>query len=430
MTKAETSRLVERVLALATADHTEVTISASDESSTRYANNSITQNVAKANQQVSVRAAFGRQVGEAQTNRLDDEGLASVVRRAEGIARTAAPNTEYLPPPARCEYLAVHACDPATADVSPAGRAAAVRTAIDRVERDGLTAAGSFATEFGQYAIGNSAGLFAYHEATQARFLCTAVGPTSSGWAESSSHALSEIDAAAAADRAAGKATAGANPTTPEPGPCVAILEPAAVAELFAFMAWSMDAKAADEGRSAFSGKMGEAVGVPDLRIYSKPDHPHCPAAPFGEAGLPAGEVDWISAGKIANLATSRFWAEKSGRPFTGRPGNLLIDGRSDTTEAMIAATERGVLITRFWYIRFVDPMKLLLTGMTRDGLFEIRDGKVVGGLKNMRFNESPLRLLQRITHMGAPQHIGGYFDAYVPPIRVSEFAFTSGTGF
>lgn len=430
MTESEARALLERTLRYATADATELTLSVEKEASTRFANNAITQNIARTNARLLVKSAFDNRVGMVRINRFDDDSLSNAVRRAEEIARLSAPDTEYMPPvePTPCPPVA--AWDEATEQATPEFRAKAIRAGIAAIEKQGQNSAGSFATDSEITAFLNSRGHFAYHRATTARYICTAMTEDSSGWAQSVSVSADRVDSVSAAERASRKAQIAANPLTVKPKPFTVILEPAAVADLLGFLAYGMDAKAADEGRSAFSGRLGQKIAAESITLYSQPDHPQCPASPIGEDGIPVPAVRWIENGVLANLSVSRFWAQKSGRPCTGSPANFLLAGGEDTLEDMIASTAEGILVTRFWYIRYVDPMKMLLTGMTRDGLFLIRDGQIVCGLKNMRFNDSPLRTLASVTALGTPELTGGYRLALMPPLRAEGFVFSSGTEF
>ncbi|MCC6731259.1 MAG: TldD/PmbA family protein [Chthonomonadales bacterium] len=430
MTEAEARAILERALAHATADSTEAMLSGYAEASTRFANNAITQNVAKTNARLTVRSAFENRVGTVTVNSFDDDRLRDAVRRAEEIARQAAPDTEHMPPVEPTAYAQVVAWDEAAAAATAEDRAAVVRAGIEAAEGAGLTAAGSYATDSGLEAVANSRGLFACHRSTSARYTVTAIGPDSTGWAESAGWRLADVDAASATRRAIDKAAAARAPQEVEPGPFTVILEPAAAAEMLAFLAWTLDAKAAAEGRSAFSGKEGTRIADSRVTLATHPADMECPGAPFFGDGAAAPDVTWIGDGVVRELARTRYWAARTGRPFTGRPTNLLMLGGDASVDDLVASTEDGILVTRFWYIRFVDPMKLLLTGMTRDGLYRVRGGKVVGGVRNMRFNESPLRMLANLEAVGRPRTVGGHMPARVPPLRVGSFAFTSGTAF
>jgi predicted Zn-dependent protease len=430
MTETEARNLLERALQHSQADHLELLLQSTDEASTRFANNQITQNVAKSNTTLTVRSAFDNRVGVVKVNHFAGERLADAVRRSEEIARVAAPDTEYVPPPDPAEYPLVEEWDDAVAHAEPAHRASMVHSAIQEAEAAGVNSAGSCSTRASFIAVANSKGLFAAHRATMARFAVTAMTDHASGWASAAHWKLACVDAPSAADRAIAKALLAGTPGPVEAEPSTVILEPAAVAEILAYLLWSLDAKAADEGRSAFSGRLGQKVAAESVTLASDATHPECPTTPFFEDGSPVPPTQWIHKGVLTNLATSRFWAQKTGRPFTGRPVNLIFPGEGTSLEEMIASTKRGLLVTRFWYIRSVDPMRLLLTGMTRDGLFRIENGEVVGGARNLRFNESPIAMLERTVQIGASTLQADMGMAFVPPIKVEDFNFTSATRF
>jgi predicted Zn-dependent protease len=431
MTEPEAQAILDRTLAHATADHTQVTLSGFTQGATRFANNAITQNIAKAQVHLQVQAAFGQRVGTASGNSWDEASLSDLVRRAEEIARQSAPDTEYLPPPGPAAYRDIPAYDEATAACTPAERAERVREVIGFCSRRGVTAAGSFTTSQSFTAVANSAGLFGYFRRTEAHLVTTVMTDSSSGWAQAIHWTLGRVNAAEVVEVAYHKALTGRQPRPLEPGRYTVILEPEAVAGMIEVLGYGLDAKAAHEGRSALSGKEHQRIAGANITLRSQPTHPECPAAPFLSDGWPTPEVTWIDRGTLATLAYSRFWAHKTGHPRTDHPTNLILEGGEASLEEMVASVERGLLVTRFWYIRMVDPMKLLLTGMTRDGLFWIEEGKIQHGLKNMRFNESPLRLLNQVERCGkAAQRCGEWLPCYLPPLKVRDFQFTSGTLF
>lgn len=430
MSERDTMEVLERVLAKCRAEDAVATLIHTDEASVRFANSVVTQSLARSNARLVVKVAFGNRVGTAVTNAFSEEGLAQVVARAEEIARQSEPDTEYMPPVAPCVITPVDAFDEAVVTMSAAERTDMVRRTINTVVSHNLTAAGSLTTNVETVAMANSRGHVASHKETLVRLVCTAISPTSSGWASTGSVRATDLDPVAVAERAAQKALQGANPQSVEAKPVTVILEPAAVAELLMFLAWSLDAKAADEGRSAMTGRLGTTIGVPAVTIRSNPRDPRCPTTPFDEDGMPLGQVTWIDGGILRNLAHTRYWAQKMGRAFTGMPTNVIMDGGDRSLSEMITGTEDGLLVTRFWYIRYVDPMKLLLTGMTRDGLFQIKNGEVQGGVKNLRFNESPLRMLERVVGIGRPEPVWLYRPALVPPLKVEGFTFSSATAF
>lgn len=428
--RAEAEDLLRRALARASAEHVEVSLDARAHGSTRFSANTITQNISGSDATLSVRAAFGQQVGRAETNDLSDEGIARAVASAEETARASAPDLEYLPPLSAQSYERVEAWDEATAEAGPEARADWVLSAAAAAP-SGVTLSGSTATVACAAAVANSRGLLAYHRSTSARFTVTGIAQDSSGWAEGQAFRADSLDPAALARRASEKALRAASPRALDPGVYTVVLEPAAVAEYLSFLAWSLGAKEADEDRSCLSDRLGTRIASEKVTLASDPARHGCEALPFSMTdGLPAKRVRWIEGGVLSSLATSRFWAQKSGKPLTGRPANLILQGGGAALDSLVAGVARGVLVTRFWYIRFVDPMALLLTGMTRDGLFLIENGKVTSGLRNMRFNDSPLRTLSHVEALGEPELTGEYLPAFVPPLVAGRFTFSSGTTF
>ncbi len=428
MNEKEAREICEKAIAFSQAEHVQVNLNGSQKASTRYANGEITQNVSRSQLSLRVTCAFGNRVGRCSTNRLDTESIRDAVQRAEEMARLAEPDTEFMPPPEPTTYRRIVAYADSTAHATPDERARVVRQVIEEANARGLKTAGSFATNTYVTAVANNKGLFGFHTSTQASLICTMMAEDGSGWAEQTHEDIGAISAEAVAQRAADKAESARNPREVSPGDYTVVLEPAAMAELLAYMAWSMDAKAADEGRSAFTGKEGSAIGNGLVTLQSLPAHPECPSEPFFEDGMPTPDVTWIEDGVLKTLIYSRYWAQKQGKTFTGYPANLILQGSNRTLDELISEVQDGLLITRFWYIRFVDPMQLLLTGMTRDGVYRIEGGKVTHAVKNLRFNESPLVVLGNIRLLGKPQRVEG--SMLVPPAVVDGFTFSSTTTF
>lgn len=428
MNEKEAQAICEKAIAFSEAEHVQVNLNGVHSASTRYANGEITQNVARNQVTLRVTCAYGNRVGQCSTNRLDTESIRDAVKRAEEMARVAQPDTEFLPPPEPTTYRPVQAYADNTAHATPEDRARVVRAVINEASLRGLKTAGSFATNAYMTAVANNKGLFGYHTATQASLICTMMAEDSSGWAEQTHEDIHRISPEAVARRAANKAESARHPQEVAPCDYTVVLEPAAIAELLAYMAWSMDAKAADEGRSAFTGKEGTAIGNQQVTLQSLPTHLDCPATPFFDDGMSTPDVTWIENGVLKTLAYSRYWAQKQGRVFTGPPSNLILQGGSHSLDDLIAQVEDGLLITRFWYIRFVDPMQLLLTGMTRDGVYRIQNGRVTHAVRNLRFNESPLAVLKNVRLLGKPERVRG--NMLVPPVVVDRFTFTSTTTF
>lgn len=430
MNEEQSHAIIDKALTFASADEIEVSLGETTEKATRFANNAIIQSVSSHGRTVSISVAFGQKVGRATTNETSDEALRSVVERAELIARHSEPDTEYLPPPGPQSYIPVNGFRGATDQLAHEDRAASLAKAIEPCAAAGHRAAGSYTTYSSASAIGNGRGLFGFDRSTSAYYVQTDLTDDSSGWCESVSSDASRVDPSAVGRTAFSKAEAARDPATIEPGAYTVVMEPAAFAGILSIAGWTMQAKAAHEGRSAWAGREGTKVGVDDLTIRTIPAHPEQPGSAWTQQGLATRDITWLDRGKLETLIYDRFWARKSGHEVTGYPSNLIVSGTDASTADLIATVERGVLITRFWYIRFVDPMTLTITGMTRDGLFLIEDGKVTRGLKNMRFNDSPLRVFQSIRKLGKPAPTALHGPIVAPPVVVEGFHFTSQTSF
>lgn len=433
MNESRLTDVVKRVLKLADAD-TFVSAGGGPWATTRMADNVITQNVASDGMGLSVECAYGKRHGSAFTNDLSDEGLRAAVRRAQETARVSPPDPEWMPlVPAReaRNYLPVKAWCARSLAPDPRDRARALASAARKAKARRLRLSGAFSAGGGLQAIGNSAGLRATHRWTMAETHLTVLGPTGSGWAQSLSSDLADIDVATVAERATEIAARAQRPRDLPPGKHDVIMSPAAVSELVPFFFYAgLDAKSADEGHNFLRGKLGRKVCGENVTIRSDPSDSRCPGNPYQYDGLANRRINWFHRGTVENLHYSRFWAKKKRRAPTGYPANVIMDGGDSSVPAMIASTGRGLLITRFWYIRFVDPMVPSATGMTRDGLFLIEDGKVTGPIRQLRFNENLLDVFNRIEKLGAPERAGEAWHTLVPPLKIKSFNFTSGTRF
>jgi len=422
--------ILDKALSYATADEVRVNLQGGRRANTRFALNGVTTCGDADSLTVTVTAGFGRRHAAASTTEVDDGALRRVVAAAEQLARIAPEDPEHVPELGPQQYLPVDPWADRTAGAVPAVRAEGVATAIGRAEADGLESSGYFehGSEFS--AVGNSRGLFGWSRRTDASFTVTmrADGGSSSGWAGATSRDIGEVDCEAASRRAAEKALAARDPRPLEPGVYPVILEPQAVRDFLTFALWCFDARRADEGRSFFTrpgggNKIGQRVAGENITIRSDPTHPDVLGTRFGADGLPARPQTWIENGVLRQLVYSRYWAGKQGVEPTGLPTGLIVEGGEGTVDDLIAAADRAVLITRFWYIRFVDPQTILLTGLTRDGLFWVEDGRIRHGLRNFRFNESPIAVLNRVTGLSAPVRVSG---ALIPALAAGGFTFAS----
>jgi predicted Zn-dependent protease len=430
--------LADRVLKMSAADQTRVTIVSSQSGNTRFADASITTSGSADNISVTVTATLGRRRASATTNILDDASLKRTVDLAAQLARLAPEDPELMPELGSQTYATVAAFIDRTANLDGETRASAVRRAIEAANTAGKAAGQIFSAGFLEFnaqalAVATSAGLFAYHRTTNAEFSMTARTPdgTGSGWAGAGSRDWHDFDTAVAGRIAAQKAVASRNPGTIDPGRYTAVLEPQAVNDLVPLLGNALNARNADEGRSAFSKsgggtRIGEMIMDPRVTIYSDPTDRALLGQPFDNEGLPLKRTVWVEKGVLKNLAYTRYWAQKQGKQPTGNAlaGGFALVGGTKTTEQLIAECERGILVTHFFYIRTLEARTVLNTGLTRDGTFLIEKGKITRSLKNFRWNESPLLMLNRLEDIGRSESTAA--GRLMPALRIKQFDFTS----
>ena len=437
LTQDEAKRICDKVMGLSKADECRVQISGSQRGNVRYARNSVSTAGLVQNTQLTVSVAFGKRQGTASVNEFDDQSLEKAVRRAEEVARLAPENPEFLPAVKGQLYKPSSTFSAATAAIDPEYRASVAGASIEMARKKGLVAAGFFSDTTGFETVANSNGVFGYQTLTNLGFTVTTrtEDGLGSGWVTRSANDAARFDAREASEIAIEKALTSVNAKAIEPGRYTVILEPAATSEIIGRMFGAFDARQADEGRSFLSKKgggnrLGEKLFDEQVNLWADPWNPDVPVLGWDNASMLARErTDVIKGGKIASLDYTPYWAEKQGKRATGRHGNMIMSGGGKSTEELIASTKKGVLVTRTWYIRMVDPQSLLLTGLTRDGTFYIENGKIKHPIKNFRFNESPVSMLNNIEELGKPVVIGGdevRYQMMIPPMKVRDFNFTS----
>ncbi|HWN67569.1 MAG TPA: TldD/PmbA family protein, partial [Haliangium sp.] len=408
MIDRERARAVtDAVLALSKADEARVELTESEVTHLRFANNAPSTSGTYTEPALTIWSSFGKRTGSVSVTQLDEASLAQAVRRSEELARLAPEDPEHVPVLGPQAFSDTPAFDADTAERGAEVLAEGVGRCVEDARKAGLEAAGFTETVAEAQVIASSRGLFGYHRNTRAYVSETARTPdgSGSGWASAADHRIAEIDYGAVSRTAVAKAQASQAPRPLPPGEYVTILEPACVANLLQLMTFFMNARNADEGRSYFASpkggnRRGETLFPDNVHIYSDPQDPLAPAAPWGADGLPQQRRDWIAGGKLANLYVERFWADKQGVEPIPRPSNLIMRGGKSSVDDLVASTKRGLLVTSMWYIRFVDPRSLLFTGLTRDGVFWIENGKIQYPVQNFRWNESPIHLLKHIEGM------------------------------
>lgn len=436
LSKEEVQALLKKVLAFSKADECEVSLTGTEGGNIRYARNAISTSGDISTLRLAVSSSFGKKTGSATIDEFDDKSLEKVVRRSEELAQLAPENPEHMPllgPQAFRESITYV---PATAAMTPESRAEAVAKSIDAAKEAKLEAAGFLENTTGFDSVMNSKGLFAYKKDTDVIFTITARNHagTGSGYAAKGFNDVTKLDTLSATKVAAGKANGSAGAKAIEPGKYTVILEPVAATYMLENLFRGFDARSADEGRSFMSkagggNRIGEQLMDEKVTLYSDPFNPELPSETWNREGFPYQKTNWVEKGVVKNLSYSRFWAQQKNTQFLPPPPNIIMEGGTASTEELIKSTERGILVSRLWYIRMVDPQTLLLTGLTRDGTFYIENGQIKFPVKNLRFNESPVIMLNNVETLGKPERsisVESYRSYLIPPMKIRDFTFTS----
>lgn len=436
LTKEEAKALMQKALSYSKADECEVNLSGNESGNIRYARNSVSTSGRISQTSLVVSSAYGKKSGVATINEFDDASLEKVVRRSEELAQLAPENPEYVSILGPQTYAESINYIPATAAISPKFRADAVEQSLKITKESKAIGAGFWEDNNGFSAMMNSKGLFAYNASTNVNFSITVrtEDGKGSGYATRGYNDVTKLDTRIATKIATDKAVKSVTAKAIEPGKYTVILEPAAVAVLLERIFFGLDARQADEGRSFLSmpggkTKLGEKLVDERVNIYSDPLNPDLPTSTWNGDGRPQEKITWIEKGVVKNLSYSRYWAEKKGVKAVPGPDSAIMQGGTKTLEELIAGTKKGILVTRLYYIRDVDPQSLLLTGLTRDGTFYIENGKIQYPVKNFRFNESPVIMLNNLEEIGITERIvseESNNNYLLPPLKVRDFTFTS----
>lgn len=436
LTRDQAQALLKKVLGYSKADECEVNLTGTEGGNIRYARNAVSTSGLVSQNQLVVSSAFGKKLGVATINEFDDASLEKVVRRAEELAQLAPENPEYVPFLGPQTYAESKTFVPATAAITPRQRSEFVANSLEVAKAGKAVAAGFLEDNQSFSAMMNSKGLFAYNTSTNTNFSVTVrtEDGKGSGYATRGYNDVTKLDTKTATQIATEKAVKSAAAKAIEPGKYTVILEPAAVAVLLENIFFGLDARQADEGRSFLSKpggatRLGEKLVDERVNIYSDPMHPDLPTPPWTADGRPQEKVSWIEKGVVKNLTWSRYWAEKKGVKAVPAPDAAIMEGGTKSLDELIKGTKKGVLVTRLWYIRSVDPQTLLLTGLTRDGTFYIEDGQIKYPIKNFRFNESPIIMLNNLEELGKVERtvsVESNQNYLLPPLKVRDFTFSS----
>lgn len=462
LTQDRASSIFDRIKKLSSADETEVLFSGGRFALTRFANNTIHQNVEDENHILSVRTVFDGRTARATTNRFDEDSLQRVVKSSEALAKVQHPDSDLLPMPDSREARGAgespsipsrHFAQ--TASITPQVRAKGVKKIVDVAQRHRLTTAGIFSSAESVEGIFNSRGLSEWHAQTLAEVSISMLGEDSSGWQKANSPDVTNLDPLRMAEVAARKALDAKHPAEIPAGKCTVILEPSAALDIVGFMFWDYSGMAILDQRSFLTGRIGSKLFGENITIWDDVAHPMQSGAAFDGEGMRRQRLPLVENGVVKRVVYARATAERMKRseqkekagpieptghgfPLPNEMGEMPLNivfaapQNPQTVEQMIASTERGVLVTRLWYIREVDPYEKIVTGMTRDGTFLVENGQVKRGVRNFRFNESLIHMLSNVEAMSVPQRSCGEesFDMVVPAMKVRDFNFTEVTKF
>ncbi len=440
LTEKEVSTLTEKILSMVKADDATASVGSNKQSHLRFAGNNVLTSGSREGRTANVTVWIGGKRGSASTNDLDEESLRSMVAEAEKIAQKAPPDREYVPTLGKQSYKPSNGYVEATANLSLTERARQIGLILTECEKNKVIGAGFHSASVQAGGSRTKNGNFEFERTTGVGLSVTARTPdgTSSGYFLRGHHDISKLDTMRIARESIRKALDGRNARTIEPGIYTVILEPQAVADLIGGFGFGFNARNAEEGRSVFSSpggktKLGEKVFDEKVNIYSDPWHPELPGSQSAQGGIPAQRINMVKNGVLENLTYNRFWAKQKGKEPTPGPVNTIFEasGPISTLEEMIKSTERGIIVGRFWYIRTTDPRTASSTGLTRDGVWWIENGKIAYPLRNFRFNQSTVKLLApgNVLMVGKPERVGsseGGGGSLLPALKVKEFNFTS----
>ena len=437
LSEQQARNLIDKVISFSRLPECQVDVYWTEDVFIRFANNGITTSGYRITQEVSIRSATGdKREGSSVVTELTDEALKLGAEQAEQLAAISRPNPEYMPALGPQKYLPLRNFDPFTGSARGDVMIPHVKAVIESARQNQLTAAGFIQRSANAAAVGNKAGLFGYHTYTESSLTNTmrTAGGTSSGWASQTSVSLKDVNGESAARISVEKCLRGAGTRKKlDPGKYTVILEPAGVSDLIGYLGWSFSARAAEQGQSFLSKQgggthLGEKMFPESITLRSDPLNARLGASPWGPSLLPNQPIAWIEKGVVKNLYYDRFWAGKAGKQPTPAPSDLVLEGQDNTLEDLIRSTEKGLLITRLWYIRTLQPQTLQLTGLTRDGVFLVENGKVTDPVTNYRWNESPVRVLQNTKKLTQPVRAQGAEAgaSIVPAMVVADFNLAS----
>ncbi|MGK7872265.1 MAG: TldD/PmbA family protein [Xenococcaceae cyanobacterium] len=436
LSQDEALSLVESVIKQSQAEGVFVSLSASESALSRFSENQISQNISKNRFNLTITSHFGKRSASASTTEIDPEAITQTIECSEALARFAPEDPEWVPllDPQTYEQR-IPAFDQATVTLSPLARGEIVQRVCSLCREAGVDGSGTLSTSASVQTAGNSRGLRACNQQTEADFSFTARIDNGSSWSNSTAWTVEHLPIEEMTEQVIDCALASRNPRQVNPGSYPVIFHAAAFASLLSWLIWNLDARAADEGRSFMSrtddtgkpvgNRVGEQMFSPLVQIQRNPAHPLLRSGTFFGDGLSNNYLEVIKDGIPQTLSYSRYWAQEQGKEPTGAMYPIVMTGSEQSLSDLIAQTERGILVSRAWYVRYVNPRTLEVTGMTRDGTFWVEDGQIAYPIKNLRFNQSLPEMLRDVEAISTVQRVG---SSVVPGVRVRAFNFSSVT--
>ncbi len=430
----EALSLLETVLHNSQAEDVTVTLNNTEESLTRFSENQISQNLTITQFNLSITSYFGKRCASTSTNELDLDAIIASIRRSEELAQVAPEDPEWVPPLEPQTYDdRKPSFDEKTACLSPLQRGEIVQKVCQLGAQSNIEASGTLSSEALLFAVANSRGLRACNRLTAADFSVTARIETGSAWTQRTACSINQLPIESLTETIINRALLSRNPREISPGIYPVVFDGAAFSDLLEWVIWNLDARAADEGRSFMSrtnsggkpmgNRIGEPLFSPLIQVQRNPSHPLLQSSTFFNDGMKKDDLEIIKAGIPKTLFYSRYWARKQGKTATGGMFPIVMLGENQSLEDLIAQTERGILVSRAWYVRYVNPRTLEVTGMTRDGTFWIEQGKIAYPIKNMRFNQCLPELLANVEALSSVERYG---NTVVPGVKVKAFNFSS----
>jgi len=408
MTREELLEVIEAVLEKAEVPDVVARLTEYRDAAVRFGQNRITQNMDSFERKLRITLGDGERKTVYSTQRIDIDAVPEILAEAMEMLETASPDPEYMPPvPAGQIYPVIDSWDEATSEADPKVRTEAAGRAIAKAEMNGMETAGLVGMTYSNSAIGTSSGNLAHHKSTDAYMRLTMDRGRPSSFRFLCTESWDDLPVDRAIEEVAAEVEADEDQKKLEPGEYRLIFEPQAAVDLLPYIAWSMNARPADEGLTVFSGRQGELVTGSNFTMSSEVNG-FLKGSAFNDEGLASQDTVWIDSGRLVKQPCTRYWAKETDREPLFIPNTLAIAGGSGSTEDLIADVKgKALLFRRFWYIRFVDQKELSLTGMTRDGVFLVENGEIVHPIEDFRWNWKPLDLFSRIEKLGSIERKG-----------------------